>query len=351
MQIDIASHIEKLLFLHDSLTIPGFGAFTARPTTALADYAGGTVTPPSKTLTFNENITTDDGLLIQEVSKANSISSEQARHAVETFVSNIQQLLDRREIVTLPGIGRLYKNYVHKIQFLPDAANFNAESFGLPPLQFTPITRSREVVETAIPTTAAGSSTSVASATLPPAPPSLPDYTTAAPASESSGSGVVPMLITLLVLLSMMGIYWIWKNNQRDKKGPSDEVVKVEQPATKTPAPAKNAPASTAAGDPEDVSKGVEESVDKKMQAAREEVEADAGKRECILVVATLQQEANADRLVGMLEKEGYQVYFLRKNGFQVGIQFRYAHLREIQEKIVALQNLTGEQSIWIKKK
>ncbi len=52
-----------------------------------------------------------------------------------------------------------------------------------------------------------------------------------------------------------------------------------------------------------------------------------------------------------MLEDAGYQVYFLHKNGFQVGVQFRYNQLSEVQETIVALQKLTGEPQIWIKKK
>lgn len=377
MQIDIANHIEKLLFLHDALTIPSFGAFSARPSSASADYAGGTVAPPSKTLTFNENITTDDGLLVQDVAKMNGVSSEKARQTVQEFVDNIQEMLNRREIVTLPGIGRLYKNYVQKIQFLPDAANFNAESFGLPPLQFSPIARSREVVDT---TTAsnvpqpsssssqpsAGKTTSVRSEPVPAAStgsatPSIqqPERTES---SSRSGSSVVPMLITLLLLLCAMAGYWVWKQNKSiekiaggtDKKEqtttkPEQEKqptsTKTKQPETATPPPVADVPEKTAEKDP-DIA------VAEKMEAARQEVKSGGtGKRECILVVATLQEEVNANRLVGMLESEGYKVYFLRHRGYQVGIQFRYDQLSQVQEKMLALQNLTGEQNIWIKKR
>lgn len=387
MQIDIANHIEKLLFLHDALTIPSFGAFSARPTAAQTDYAGGTVTPPSKTLTFNENITTDDGLLVQDVAKTNSISSEQARQTVQAFVDNIHEMLDRREIVTLPGIGRLYKNYVQKIQFLPDAANFNAESFGLPPLQFSPIARSREVVDsTAVnnlpqqpPSGAPSSSVKIsanesagktASSTTvrsEPVPPSQgqpatdsglwrPEHTESA---SRSGSGVVPMLITVLLLLCAMAGYWVWKQN-RDIKKIAEGADKKEQIGTK---PESSEPTSTKPHQPKPAAPQVvapektaepdpDASVAEKMEAARQAVKSGGtGKRECILVVATLQEEVNADRLVGMLESEGYQVYFLRKRGFQVGIQFRYDHLSQVQEKMLALQKLTGEQNIWIKKR
>lgn len=147
MHIDIASHIEKLLFLHDTLIIPSFGGFTAMRAPAGVDYVGGAVTPPSKTLTFNENLTTDDGILVDDIASANHITAEEARRAIEQFVDQTELQLNQREIVTLPGVGRLYKNYVQRTQFLPDATNFHAGSYRLPPLQFSPITRSREVIE------------------------------------------------------------------------------------------------------------------------------------------------------------------------------------------------------------
>lgn len=365
MQIDIANHIEKLLFLHDALTIPSFGAFTARPTVAQADYAGGTVVPPSKTLTFNENITTDDGLLIQDVAKTNGVSSEQARQTVQVFVENIQEMLNRREIVTLPGIGRLYKNYVQKIQFLPDAANFNAESFGLPPLQFSPIARSREVVDgvTGIENTkTTGRSSELTfsnDAHIASDPKSNSSRQLVGESAGHSGAGgVVPMLIVILILLCAMAGYWVWKQgrdikeiadnrNETEKVGstaqekPTDYIPKPSTKPPKIEQPPSEKPANTSAESAEEkkeynIDKGKGESL---------------GKHECILIVATLQEEINADRLVGMLESEGYKVYFLRKGGFQVGIQFRYDHLSQVQEKIVALQKLTGEQNIWIKKR
>ena len=388
MQIDIANHIEKLLFLHDALTIPSFGAFSARPSSASADYAGGTVAPPSKTLTFNENITTDDGLLVQDVAKMNGVSSEKARQAVQEFVENIQEMLNRREIVTLPGIGRLYKNYVQKIQFLPDATNFNAESFGLPPLQFSPIARSREVTDT--PTTgnvpqppssgqsassiktsvneSAGKAASSAAVRSEPVPASTGSAVPSIPqperteSSSRSGSSVVPMLVTLLLLLCAMAGYWVWKQNRsiekiagstekkeqtatKNEQDKQPTSTKNKQPERTTPPPKAAAPEKTAEKDPD-------AAVAEKMEAARQEIKSGGtGKRECILVVATLQEEVNANRLVGMLESEGYQVYFLRQRGFQVGIQFRYDHLSQVQEKMLALQKLTGEQNIWIKKR
>lgn len=372
MQIDIANHIEKLLFLHDALTIPSFGAFTARSTAAAADYAGGTVAPPSKTLTFNENMTADDGLLVQDISRTHGLSSEEARKALQDFVDNMQDLLNRREIVTLPGIGRLYKNYVHKIQFLPDATNFNATSFGLPPLQFSPIARSREVTDAAVVGAAgSGATTSVrppapnegtsnAVNTVAAAPPPSVVTETASAASQRRGSGVVPMLIIILVLLCGMAGYWAWKQNKNIQKiaegGSSTEQsdTRPDKGKSNVAPPKPRAEGKEPADkEPSPIARPVEEpAVEQPAETPQQKTKAGStGKHECILVIATLREQVNADRLIGMLEDAGYQVYFLHKNGFQVGVQFRYNQLSEVQDNIVALQKLTGESQIWIKKK
>ena len=123
---------------------------------------------------------------------------------------------------------------------------------------------------------------------------------------------------------------------------------------TETPAQQLKREASEAAEsieNPETVkealAKAAAESVAKKTEDARR----DLNGKTCILVVATLQDKTNADRLQNILEKEGYDVYYVQKNGHQVGIEFKYSKYAEVQDKIKALQKITGEQQIWIKKK
>ncbi len=377
MQIDIPAHIEKLLFLHDTLTIPGFGTFTATKISSTADYTGGTVAPPSKSLTFSENITTDDGILVQDLAVTNGVSSEEARRWIDEFVEKMQAQLGQREIVTLPAVGRLYKNYVQKIQFLPDTTNFSPESFGLPPLQFSPIGRSREVEKNqdAPPPAQAAGSTIRTTATPPPAPattiktaPNPPSTEVYTPSStRSGGAGWATALGIFLLFCALSGGYALWQR-QKDKLAELD-AEKTERTAnplpgsgktnespkkTEKPVLTEEKSTATLVEDPE-LDKKVKESVAERTQAAREDI-ADAkttpkGARECILVVATLREKANADRLEQMLKEEGFDVYYLQKNGFQVGIRFHYAKISEVQDKIIVLQNLTGEKDIWIKKK
>lgn len=376
MQIDVPAHIEKLLFLHDTLTIPGFGTFTATKVSSTADYAGGMVNPPSKSLTFSENITTDDGVLIHDIASTNGIAHAEARRSVEEFVEKIQAQLTQREIVTLPSVGRLYKNYVQKIQFLPDTTNFSPESFGLPPLQFSPIGRSREVEKTAdaAPPVAAQGST-IRTATTPPPPPATTIKTAPAPlstepytpqATRNGGAGWATALGIFLLFCALSGGYWLWQR-QKEKLAIVDDPEKTERTTLPSPAKTNESPKKSEKApvtpekdeaslvrDPAEEKK-VQESVAERTQAAREQIEKPAtapkGARECILVVATLREKANADRLEQMLKEEGFEVYYLQKNGYQVGIRFHYSRISEVQDKIVTLKNLTGEKDIWIKKK
>lgn len=385
MQIDIAAHIEKLLFLHDTLSIPGFGGFTASRAAAAVDYAGGAVTPPSKTLSFSENLAVDDGILVDELVKTYHIPTDEARDAIRQFVEQMQAQLDQREIVTLPGIGRLYKNYVQKIQFLPDATNFHAGSYGLPPLQFSPIARSREVSEK--PASATEQSAGKTAETTPPtqgkttATPSVPPlppppnfvsepYTAPRSSAAQFGTGIG---IGLIIITATFGIWWwINKKNQDQERQATELLQESDTTPTKvSPMPGisdlaklaeKDKPA-TAPAKPEpedqDLNDEVEEAAAKKVEMMRRQNEAPPSAkptpktegRQCILVIATLQDSNNADRLIAKLQGAGYEVYHLQQRGHQIGIQFNYTNPAEIDARKAELIRFTGEKGIFVKKK
>ena len=384
MQIDIAAHIEKLLFLHDTLTIPSFGGFTATRAPATVDYAGGAVAPPSKTLTFSENLAVDDGILADDISRSHGIPVEDARAAIQEFVNQIQAQLNLREIVTLPGVGRLYKNYVQKIQFLPDATNFHAGSYGLPPLQFSPIARSREVTDkpAAAPLNQNGSSGSApapAKAAAPPVIPPLPPapnfvsepYTAPRTSGAQFGTGIG---IGLLVCALAFGL-WYWQHKNARNTPQPDTALQAEQESTDVaPMPGLNGigkladkPRNNDTGavqtkperEDEDLNDEVDQAAAKKVEILRRQNEApqsanpdhDTRKNTCVLIIATLQDRNNADRLVAKLKGAGYTVYYREQRGHQVGIQFEYADPQQIDQTKAELIRFTGEKGIFVKKK
>lgn len=393
MQIDIAAHIEKLLFLHDTLTIPSFGGFTAMRTPAGVDYAGSTVTPPSKTLAFNENLSVDDGLLTDDIAQEHGISAEEARAAIQQFVEQIQAQLNQREIVTLPGVGRLYKNYVQKIQFLPDATNFHAGSYGLPPLQFSPIARSREVAEkpaasnpepngssqsTAVPATTAApaKASNQAPPPLPPPPAFINDpYTPPRSSSARLGTGIAIGLLLCAVAFSA----WWWQHKrglpedaqltelleesdenpvvQDPVSGGIAEIAKLAEKDNKTD---DKKPASPTDKEDQDLGDEVSDAARDKAEVIHRQNEAPRttsaplpaeGAKECILLIATLQDRNNADRLIAKLKGGGYEVYYRQVRGHQIGIQFNYTDAWEVEQKKADLIRFTGEKGIVVKKK
>ncbi|MEZ4894247.1 MAG: hypothetical protein R3A50_08595 [Saprospiraceae bacterium] len=346
MQIDIPAHIEKLLFLHEALVIPGFGGFTATRTPATADYVGGTVSSPAKTLSFSENLTIDDGILINDIVLTHGISTEDAKRVVDEFVDKMQSLLSQREIVTLPGVGRLYKNYVQKIQFLPDATNFNAASYGLPPLQFSPIARSREVTPDA-------KEIAASTTNLPPTkdpgsvtPPPMPEATYSPERKKTSYVGATFGIIFLLA--SLTAAIWYWQSRKNDKA--QKDLPKTEENATTNSQEEQTSSTVANTKEPEVIApeKTTEESVQERMNAAREQVK--NGKL-CILVVATLSKKENADKLESLLKEEGFDVYTQHRSSHQVGIQFYYTSPSEIEEKKATLSQLTGVHNIVVKRK
>lgn len=141
MEIDISKHIVDLLHEHDVVSLPGLGSFVGAYKSAQVDQVTGTVTPPAKTITFDDNLRMDDGLLIDTIGKTYGITFDTASKLVEDYLHQIREALERREIVSFLGLGRLYRDFEQNLQFLPDATNFNVESHGLPEVKVYPIAK------------------------------------------------------------------------------------------------------------------------------------------------------------------------------------------------------------------
>jgi cell division septation protein DedD len=356
MQIDLAPHIEQLLYEHDTVALPGLGAFQTQKTSAAVDYAGSSVTPPAKTLIFNENLTTDDGLLMQRISQVQGISFEAAQEQIEAAVLHISTLLNQREIVALAGIGRLYKNYVQKIQFLPDAVNFSRESYGLPPLQFSPIARSREVVEP----TGSTATPSVSSSTPTPPPTQTPPTVPTYEAPASSGFSPARLLLTLLLLACSAALgYFVWQRQKAKTAQPTEPIANTvetptestDTPTTEEPTPTTPSPTTPTSSEPAAAPAPKPATPTPAPKPANPTTT--QGARTCILVIGLFKDPDNIARLVRKIEDAGLKAYQVpAKNGSTtVGAEFAYDTPADIQARIRTLQQLSGEQNIWIKKK
>ena len=158
MNIDITPYIKELLFENNSLVVPGFGALTLKYSPSTIDHVQGLLNPPTKSINFDGNLVVNDGKLVDIIQQKHQVSTEKANQQIARFVSIMKDQLNRREMVNIAGVGRLYKDFENNIQFIPDSTNFNKEAFGLPTVNFYPILRDKVTADSIVPSGSTASS-------------------------------------------------------------------------------------------------------------------------------------------------------------------------------------------------
>lgn len=149
----VVQHINWLLTQHDYVVVPGFGGFVANYRPASVHPVSHQMHPPSKSLAFNKKLTQNDGLLVHAIARGEELPVNDATRQIEDFVREAQVTLSRKDVLVLPGIGKLFMDLEDSLQFVQStAANHLPESFGLPVLQAKPVLRKKLVdIDTAVP--------------------------------------------------------------------------------------------------------------------------------------------------------------------------------------------------------
>jgi hypothetical protein len=129
--------IGELLFRHNCVIVPDFGGFVARQTSAVIDYAKGTMQPPRKSLLFNRQLINNDGLLVAELARTNEISFDEAFKLVQATVAEWNDTLKRGERVTIERVGFMFHDREKNLCFEQDRYfNLLLESYGLGSVHF-----------------------------------------------------------------------------------------------------------------------------------------------------------------------------------------------------------------------
>lgn len=127
--MNLEKHISTLLFSHDCVIVPEFGAFLANKVSSVLKE--NSIYPPSRQLGFNAALKNSDGLLIQTVAQENNLSFEDARHEVENQISFWKNHLERNNSLFLNHLGTISKNASGSLEFNSTGENYLLESFGL----------------------------------------------------------------------------------------------------------------------------------------------------------------------------------------------------------------------------
>ena len=130
--MNLGRYIFTLLHEHEIVIIPGFGAFISEYKSAELDEKSGEISPPTKTIYFEPKIQHNDGLLMEEVARAEKLQVKDALQKIEKERDKIIFRLDKGEEVTLENTGVLFTGKENEIKFNSFThENLLLETYGL----------------------------------------------------------------------------------------------------------------------------------------------------------------------------------------------------------------------------
>ena len=129
--MQLQKYIKELLYRHECVTVPNFGAFLTRTINVVIKPDSGLFSPPRKEVNFNSLLKSNDGILAHYMAEKENVSYEQALRKIEKEVIIWKQRLHTQHL-DFAGIGEMRLNPQKKISFSPfGAINFELNSFGL----------------------------------------------------------------------------------------------------------------------------------------------------------------------------------------------------------------------------
>lgn len=130
--MQLTTYIKDLLYRYECVIIPGFGAFLTQYQSARIENSTHTFYPPGKTISFNRQLQTNDGILANYVASVENCGYEVALQKIRSFTATLSLKLSEKQVVTLNNIGDFFLNEENSVQFTPsDVENFSTAAFGL----------------------------------------------------------------------------------------------------------------------------------------------------------------------------------------------------------------------------
>lgn len=307
--MDLAPYIEDLLYEHDCVILPTIGGFIVNYASATIDVVERQVLPPSKTVSFNVKLVSNDGLLAHHIAQKEHMTYKQAMTKLENSTRTIELDLLDKKVVHIRNVGKLYFNSESKLEFLPDSTNFLRDAYGLPVLSSAPILRNKDYLQQAI------------------TPAVVHRSKTRTPLFTAQRLAAVAAI--LLLLFGGPYLYSVLKdntsqiagqhnltttvtNNKESSSSASASVLPTWDEATNAKDSAETAPHPTA------------EVVEEETSPPEVPVPADA--QDYVIVLGAFGKEKNAQRLAKRLAVDNYLPDVTLKNGLhRVGVQLTCA--------------------------
>ena len=131
--MELDNYLKQLLYQHDCVIVPGLGGFVCAHKKLEFNVQSGFIMPARKTVAFNQNLNTNDGLLANHLVQKEKIGFQKALENINAWVSALHYSLQQGQTITIEGLGSLSLSAEKKIVFVPQAnVNFLQDSYGLP---------------------------------------------------------------------------------------------------------------------------------------------------------------------------------------------------------------------------
>lgn len=345
MSIDVGKAISELLFEHQTVIVPGLGGFTTSPEPATVDYVQGVVTPPAKKIEFNPNLVLNDGVLVGHIQKRDVVTAQQAKEAMEAYVNELKAALERREIIEIPNVGRIYRDYEQKLKFMPEGTNFEANAFGLPGVKFAPVNRVKEAPTSSAAKPAPASRAkaakveNVATAAAASAKATAKKTTAASPNWLNK---LLPVLIALAVILLMVSLFFILregKNPDRPVADAQPEKLNVNPPSPSVDEGEKAAGENASTGEKNGGEGTSETGAGNGAADVKTTPPPAAVTKDSFIVIHSFGVVANAKKFERKLKKDGFgSARSTKQNGlYRVGVQFEHHTQKELDDMVARL--------------
>ncbi len=372
-EIAIDTCISDVLYERNRIVLPGLGLLETKPKAATVDHISNTIAPPSREITFNPNITVDDGVLINFIKKKYEREDLVVRKAVAEYITELKTRMSQKEIIAIPDVGRMYIDFEKKIQFLPDRVNYNKDSFGLPTVNFKdaktppPVNATQNIANVPPPVVPPVSTTQV---NTPPAPmqevmkepvqETVIPQTPVMPSRDADFSSVLAKIFPFLLLLAIAAIGFIFYTIWADGSQPAvkDKIANTEGRLNTKPQMNEDARAEfdddySEEDEPNEIyddSDYVDEEEDYEKDSYEEEETSaySAGDNEAIVIVGGFSVISNARKLARKIEKLGYDSYIDEAGPInRVGVKFEYDSERDIINMVKQLRR-EFDKSSWV---
>ena len=368
--ISITEAISDLLFLRDTVVVPGLGAFVKKPASAKVNPTVGYFAMPSAIIEFDANLREDNELLVRYLSEKNEVPEDEAKKLLAMFVSDSFNTLKNKKKVQFTGLGTLEYDWAGDLVFKQsEEANFNSDAFGLSDFTLEPVIRSKtkEEIKAEIEQQQKDKNIPV---TVDEKAVHENDKIEVYEDEEPHHSGWLWVLSVLLLVAGVLfGLQYFkfvdfrqWFERMGKTKEPKPWTISFPNevkpwPAVEVVAPNEIDTSASEVGDtivsgvvdtvPEGNDTIIEKVEEQKTVSPTEEVKAEASIR---IIAGCFGQEDNAVRLVNSLKDKGYSEAFYELRGAKWYVSFgRYATDEEAMTALREIRKNT-EYKAWILK-